>query len=256
MPAPNHPLHCGRQRRLPLRIGERHEEYIKVEHPAGLLGTPPVQAHLRSSFGSGPSLRSWPARATGGAANGLVAEGRRSHPRPASSQTAGSLSDHPSVPARRSAPGPAFCTARRLRSAAWRISRACCARSFFAPRPPFGQKPFRPCRSSLSPPRALDWRSPVERLRQGEVCLERLQSSFPPGVPCVQAAGLAHLRLPFALCRFVQGLRLPPGLNRAQGGLLRERQGNRLILNKKKPIREGSQKQTTHFARSGLSNGR
>jgi len=46
-----------------------------------------------------------PTRATGAAANGLVAEGRRSHPRPASNQTAGSLSDRPSVPARRSAPG-------------------------------------------------------------------------------------------------------------------------------------------------------
>ena len=102
------------------------------------------------------------------------------------------LSDRPSVPARRSAPGPAFCTARRLRSAAWRISRACCARSFFAPRPPFGQKPFRPCRSSLSPPRALDWRSPVERLRQGEVCLESSQTagslSDRPSVPARRSA--------------------------------------------------------------------
>ena len=107
------------------------------------------------------------------------------------------------------------------------------ARSFFAHGPPLRQEPFRPCRSSLSPPRALDWRSPVERLLQGEVCLERLQPPFPPGVPCVQVAGLAHLRLSFAPCRFVQGLRLPPGLNRPQGGLLLERQGNRLIINKK-----------------------
>ncbi len=136
-PARHHPLHSGRPRRLPLRIGERHEEFIKVENPAGLLGTPPVQAHLRSSLAPGPPA---PLR------------GRRSAQEDAFAPLHGASSgpavhDLPSRTAPRSAPGPAPSTRGRRwaggRRAAkpsegqaaqptWCIFRAGYARSFFA----------------------------------------------------------------------------------------------------------------------------